>query len=135
MAREKKSAQVNLRIAPTLKEAADRAAADDQRSLTSLVEKLLTLSSRPVVSRCKRLTFAGFETLRDFVGPAPFFDMESLFLALLPTLRRCNVVVTNAALCQRPIRTNSTLATTVGVQKSLQVMPFTRSRRACEFDG
>ena len=40
--REKKSAQVNLRIAPTLKEAADRAAADDQRSLTSLVEKLLT---------------------------------------------------------------------------------------------
>jgi hypothetical protein len=42
LAREKKSAQVNLRIAPTLKEAADRAAADDQRSLTSLVEKLLT---------------------------------------------------------------------------------------------
>ncbi|WP_200883981.1 hypothetical protein [Rhizobium sp. YS-1r] len=42
MAKETKSAQVNLRITPTLKEAADKAAADDQRSLTSLVEKLLT---------------------------------------------------------------------------------------------
>lgn len=42
MARETKTAQVNLRITPSLKEAADRAAADDQRSLTSLVEKLLT---------------------------------------------------------------------------------------------
>lgn len=42
MARETKTAQVNLRIAPTLKEAADKAAADDQRSLTSLIEKLLT---------------------------------------------------------------------------------------------
>ncbi|MFE3836076.1 hypothetical protein [Pseudogemmobacter sonorensis] len=37
-----KSAQVNLRIRPELKEAAEKAAADDQRSLTSLVEKLLT---------------------------------------------------------------------------------------------
>jgi hypothetical protein len=36
-----KTAQVNLRIAPELKAAADKAAADDQRSLTSLVEKLL----------------------------------------------------------------------------------------------
>lgn len=42
MAKETKTAQVNLRIAPSLKEAADKAAADDQRSLTSLVEKLLT---------------------------------------------------------------------------------------------
>lgn len=41
MAKETKTAQVNLRIAPTLKDAADKAAADDQRSLTSLVEKLL----------------------------------------------------------------------------------------------
>lgn len=41
MARETKSTQINLRIAPSLKEAADRAAADDQRSLTSLIEKLL----------------------------------------------------------------------------------------------
>jgi hypothetical protein len=36
-----KTAQVNLRIAPELKAAADKAAADDQRSLTSLVEHLL----------------------------------------------------------------------------------------------
>lgn len=37
----KKTATLNLRIAPELKEAAEKAAADDQRSLTSLVEKLL----------------------------------------------------------------------------------------------
>jgi hypothetical protein len=37
-----KTAQVNFRIKPQLKAAAERAAADDQRSLTSLVEKLLT---------------------------------------------------------------------------------------------
>lgn len=37
-----KTAQVNLKIAPELKEAAYRAAADDQRTFTSLVEKLLT---------------------------------------------------------------------------------------------
>lgn len=37
-----KTAQVNLRIDPKLKALADKAAADDQRSLTSLIEKLLT---------------------------------------------------------------------------------------------
>lgn len=37
-----KTAQVNLRIDPDLKAMADKAAADDQRSLTSLIEKLLT---------------------------------------------------------------------------------------------
>jgi hypothetical protein len=37
-----KTAQINLRITPALKEAAEEAAAADQRSLTSLVEKLLT---------------------------------------------------------------------------------------------
>lgn len=37
-----KTAQVNLRIDPELKALADKAASDDQRSLTSLVEKLLT---------------------------------------------------------------------------------------------
>ena len=37
-----KTAQVNLRIYPELKNAADKAAADDNRSLTSLIEKLLT---------------------------------------------------------------------------------------------
>jgi len=37
-----KTATLNLRIDPDLKAAADKAAADDQRSLTSLIEKLLT---------------------------------------------------------------------------------------------
>jgi hypothetical protein len=37
----KKTAQVNLRIDPALKEAAERAAAQDRRSLTSYVEKLI----------------------------------------------------------------------------------------------
>jgi hypothetical protein len=36
-----KSATLNLRIEPALKAAAEKAAADDQRSLTSLIEKLL----------------------------------------------------------------------------------------------
>jgi hypothetical protein len=36
------STPFNLKIAPELKEAAEQAAKDDQRSLTSLVEKLLT---------------------------------------------------------------------------------------------
>jgi hypothetical protein len=37
-----KTAQLNLRISPALKAAAEQAAADDQRSVTSLIEKLLT---------------------------------------------------------------------------------------------
>jgi hypothetical protein len=41
MKAETKEAQVNLRIRPSLKEAAEKAANDDNRSLTSLVEKLL----------------------------------------------------------------------------------------------
>ncbi len=36
-----KTAQVNLRIDPALKEAAERAAQHENRSLTSLIEKLL----------------------------------------------------------------------------------------------
>jgi hypothetical protein len=36
-----KVATLSLRIDPTLKAAAEKAAADDQRSLTSLIEKLL----------------------------------------------------------------------------------------------
>ncbi len=36
-----KSATLNLRIEPGIKEAAEKAAAEDRRSLTSLVEKLL----------------------------------------------------------------------------------------------
>jgi hypothetical protein len=41
MAIEMKTAQVNLRVSPSLKAAAQKAAADDHRSLTSLIEKLL----------------------------------------------------------------------------------------------
>jgi hypothetical protein len=37
-----KIAQVNLRMEPVLKDAAEKAAKADHRSLTSLVEKLLT---------------------------------------------------------------------------------------------
>jgi hypothetical protein len=37
-----KTAQVNLRLKPKLKAAAEKAAAKDHRSLTSLIEKLLT---------------------------------------------------------------------------------------------
>jgi hypothetical protein len=42
MAKEPKDAQINLRIKASMKAAAEKAAADDQRSLTSLIEKLLT---------------------------------------------------------------------------------------------
>jgi hypothetical protein len=42
MVRETKDAQVNLRLQPSLKAAAEAAAADDHRSLTSLIEKLLS---------------------------------------------------------------------------------------------
>lgn len=42
MAAETKTATVQIRIQPSLKAAAEKAAAEDQRSLSSLVEKLLT---------------------------------------------------------------------------------------------
>jgi hypothetical protein len=42
MATEKKTAIVQLRLPPSLKEAAQKAAVDDQRSLTSFVERTLT---------------------------------------------------------------------------------------------
>jgi hypothetical protein len=42
MAEENKTAQVNLRLRPSLKAEAEKAAAEDNRSLTSLIEKLLT---------------------------------------------------------------------------------------------
>jgi hypothetical protein len=41
MSSEGKTALVNLRVPPSLKAAAQKAAADDRRSLTSLIEKLL----------------------------------------------------------------------------------------------
>ena len=37
----KKTATINIRVPPGLKEAAEQAAAKDRRSLTSLIEKLL----------------------------------------------------------------------------------------------
>jgi hypothetical protein len=42
MVKRNKSAKVNLRFEPELKEAAEKAAAADMRSLTSLIEVLLT---------------------------------------------------------------------------------------------
>ena len=42
MTQRLKTAQVNLRISPELKKAAEKTAEADSRSLTSLVEKLLT---------------------------------------------------------------------------------------------
>jgi hypothetical protein len=42
MSTEAKTAQVNLRLQPSLKAAAEKAAVDEQRSLINLIEKLLT---------------------------------------------------------------------------------------------
>ena len=42
MAAETKTAQILMRVRPSLKKAAEKAAADDQRSLSSLIEKLIT---------------------------------------------------------------------------------------------
>jgi hypothetical protein len=39
---QRRSTQFNMRMDPVLKDAAEKAAADDRRSLSSLVEKLLT---------------------------------------------------------------------------------------------
>lgn len=41
MAKRLKTAQIAIRIDPKLKEDAERAATEDHRSLTSLIEKLL----------------------------------------------------------------------------------------------
>lgn len=54
-----KTATLNLRVAPDLKDAAERAAEADQRSLTSLVEKLLT-------DHCRKNGFLG-----DVTGKQP----------------------------------------------------------------
>ena len=42
MATETKSTQILIRVRPSLKTVAETAAADDHRSLSSLIEKLLT---------------------------------------------------------------------------------------------
>jgi hypothetical protein len=47
-----KTAQVNLQIEPALKAAAEKVAAEDQRSLTDLIEKLLA-------DYCKKRALAG----------------------------------------------------------------------------
>ena len=56
MMRRKKTAQITLRIDSMLKEAAEKAAAQDHRSLTSLIERLLRkhLRSRGFFSAPKR---------------------------------------------------------------------------------
>lgn len=53
MAAKAKTAQLNMRISPELKEAAEIAAAADRRTLTSLIEKLLDdyLKDRGYISR------------------------------------------------------------------------------------
>ena len=56
MMRCKKTAQITVRIDATLKEAAEKAAAQDHRSLTALIERLLSkhLRSRGFLSAPKR---------------------------------------------------------------------------------
>jgi hypothetical protein len=52
-----KTATVNLRISPELKAAAEQAAAEDHRTLTSLIEKLLLdhiKEQRPAKRRPRR---------------------------------------------------------------------------------
>lgn len=46
MTKRIKSAALSIYIDPALKSAAEKTAADDQRSLTSLVEKLLTEAAK-----------------------------------------------------------------------------------------
>jgi len=41
MDKETKSSLIQLRVRPSMKAAAEKAATDDERSLTSLIEKLL----------------------------------------------------------------------------------------------
>ena len=57
--KRKKTAQISLRIDPNLKEAAEKAAGEDHRSLTSLVEQLLTshVRRRHVLSMSQRPIF------------------------------------------------------------------------------
>jgi hypothetical protein len=52
---EVKSAQVNLRLKPTMKAAAEKAAAADHRSLTAYIEKLIAddLQAKKASKRAK----------------------------------------------------------------------------------
>ena len=77
MAPEIKSAQVNLRLPPSLKEAAEKAAAEDHRSLTSLIEKLLSeyTTDRSNLDEWHDRAFARFLGL---VGDRKLADRASL---------------------------------------------------------
>ena len=50
-----KTAQVNLRLEPALKAAAEKAATDDRRSLTGLIEKLLVDHARLLAKQATRI--------------------------------------------------------------------------------
>ena len=62
MQAETRSTQVNLRLQPALKEAAEKAAARDHRSLTSLIEKLLSdfLRTQPTLEDWHERAMARF---------------------------------------------------------------------------
>ncbi len=62
MAQENRSVQVNLRLPPSLKEGAEKAAAQDHRSLASLIEKLLAdhLRTRPTLEEWHERALARF---------------------------------------------------------------------------
>src|SRR5260370_22684967 len=62
MAQENRSVQVNLRLPPSLKEAAEKAAAQDHRSLASLIEKLLAnhLRTQPTLEEWHERALARF---------------------------------------------------------------------------
>jgi hypothetical protein len=84
MMRRKKTAQITVRIDSKLKEAAEKAAAQDHRSLTALIERLLTkhVRGRGSLSAPKRphkeaartalkLALREIETVGDKSLPAP----------------------------------------------------------------
>lgn len=74
MSPETKSAQVNLRFAPSLKTAAEEAAARERRSLNSLIESLLAdhLSSQPQLEEWHERAQARLLSLRKDTGiPGP----------------------------------------------------------------
>lgn len=62
MVQENRSVQVNLRLPPSLKEAAEIAAAQDHRSLASLIEKLLAdhVRTRPTLEEWHERALARF---------------------------------------------------------------------------
>ncbi|MGO8869012.1 MAG: hypothetical protein ACLQME_21195 [Alphaproteobacteria bacterium] len=65
MADETKTSQINLRLQPALKRAAEAAAVNDHRSLTSLIEKLLAdyVRTEPTLEDWHRSAYARFVEL------------------------------------------------------------------------